>query len=902
MSEPSDPTSGPAFDAVVDLFHRLVDLPPAERATELERVDAGLRREVETLLAADESPEPGLDSPALEAVTDLPLAAPEEELPEHIGDYRILAELGRGGMGVVYEARQEAPHRTVALKLIRAGLVTQERLRRFQQEAEVLGWLNHPGIAQVYAAGTAQTDAGTQPFIAMELVRGERIDLYVKLAQLSVPQRLALVAELCDAVQHAHQKGIVHRDLKPGNVLVTPEGRPKVLDFGVARITDPDLETVTRQTRAGEVLGTLPYMSPEQLAFDPSEVDTRSDVYALGVIAYELLAGQRPLDVGARSLPEAARMIAEDEPTTLGALDRRLRGDIEVIVSKALAKEKDRRYGSAEELARDIRRYLADEPIQARPPSRSYQLRKFARRNKGLVGGVAAAFVALLAGTVTSTMLYLDSDANLTRAQNAEGEWKAAAHTAEVQAALAGEVSGFLVDLFKVSDPSGEAGAGIRALELLDRGRRQMATRLEGQPEVRSGLMNAMARVYFNMGQYQTAAPMLEEAVATLRTAEEADPLELATALFSLGETRHYQGFLDQVLPLYQEALALREEALPPADPVLAYTVDVLSRLYRDLGGEENVARARELAERAHRMRIKGGAPYFDLSESLQSLGFLAYNEGDLDEAERLIGDALEIRERLEGQEAAFRAPELIYMLGRISQGKGDTKRAEELFRRCLEASRRTFGDDHIFVAHSLTALADTHNAKREFAKAEELLREALSLLGEDDHAVRSYTLASLAFMLHDKRDYDGAEEAYVAILEDHRSRFGEENSHTAVALNNLATLHVDQGRNDEAEALLRDALWIFAEHDPDHATHITARRNLAKALKNLGRHEEAVPFAKEAVLQASIRFGTSSVKHREAAMILAEVYESGGFVEKARGWRAWLAGEGPVPEGGTQR
>ena len=324
-----------------------------------------------------------------------------------IGRYRILRLLGEGGMGVVYEAEQEQPRRTVALKVIKLGLATHQQIRRFEQECRALGRLQHPGIAQIYEAGTADSGFGPQPYFAMELIRGESLLKYAEAHQLKTPERLDLMAKVCDAVQHAHQRFVIHRDLKPSNILVDESGQPKILDFGVARATDNDAQ-LTCQTDVGQLVGTLAYMSPEQVMADPMGIDTRSDVYALGVTLYELLAGRLPYTVSTQ-VHEAVRTIREQDPTPLRSVSRTYRGDIETIVCKALEKDKARRYASASGMAADIRRYLNDEPITARRPSAKYQLQKFARRYK-LPVAVAGAFLLLLVGAFATTInLYLEA-------------------------------------------------------------------------------------------------------------------------------------------------------------------------------------------------------------------------------------------------------------------------------------------------------------------------------------------------------------------------------------------------------------------------------------------------------------------------------------------------------------
>jgi serine/threonine protein kinase/tetratricopeptide (TPR) repeat protein len=326
---------------------------------------------------------------------------PTHRIPAVIGHYRIIRLLGEGGMGAVYEAEQETPRRTIALKIIKPGFGTPRHLRRFEQEAQALGRLQHPGIAQIYEAGTADTGWGLQPYFAMEFIRGKTLREYVRERQLTTRQRLDLMARIAEAVHHAHERGLIHRDLKPGNIVVDETGQPKILDFGIARITDSDIEA-TRQTDVGQLIGTLAYMSPEQVLADPLQLDTRSDVYALGVILYELLAGDLPYDIGHSQLHEAIQTIRDTDPAPLSSIQRIYRGDIETIVAKALEKDKERRYASAADLAEDIRRHLANQPIKARPPSASYQLHKFYRRHKAGVIGTATALVLAASSAVVT--------------------------------------------------------------------------------------------------------------------------------------------------------------------------------------------------------------------------------------------------------------------------------------------------------------------------------------------------------------------------------------------------------------------------------------------------------------------------------------------------------------------
>jgi non-specific serine/threonine protein kinase/serine/threonine-protein kinase len=408
--------SAPDRQRVRALFAQAADLPLDARDALLDAAcpdDPDLRAEVEVLLAYDARFGSGEDecsflkSPLVRAPestradsTSLPSNEPPE-LPAYIGRYRILRRHGEGGMGTVYEAEQESPRRTVALKVIRPGLLSPELVKRFAHEAQILGRLQHAGIAQIHEAGVG-TDG--QPFFAMEFIRGIPLDEHVRTRGLDPAARLEMAAKVCDAVQHAHDKGVIHRDLKPGNILVDETGQPKVLDFGVAHVASSDLQTTSSRTQTGQLLGTLSYMSPEQITADPMRLDGRSDVYTLGVILFELLAHRLPYHLDHLPMHEVARVIREQEATRLGSIDPRCRGDVEIIVAKALEKDKARRYATAGELAADIRRYLRGEAIRARPASALYQLQKFARRHKALVSGVLGVMAALAAGVVISLL------------------------------------------------------------------------------------------------------------------------------------------------------------------------------------------------------------------------------------------------------------------------------------------------------------------------------------------------------------------------------------------------------------------------------------------------------------------------------------------------------------------
>jgi len=435
-----------------EIFHEAADLEGRDRRAYLEKActdDPDLLCEVERLLAYDSEDADSTSTDKLDRARDLladallgnPMASSHIDdptpIPDRIGQYSILEKIGEGGMGAVYLAEQDTPRRRVALKMIRPECFTKNMLKRFQFETEILGKLQHPGIAQIHQAGEIKSGTNDLPYFAMEYVEGLPLLKYAHEYSISDRRKLELIARIADAVHHAHQKGIVHRDLKPDNVLVVPSpsaksklGQPKVLDFGVARATDADVQMTTLHTDVGQLVGTITYMSPEQVEGDSRNLDVRSDIYALGVMLYELLSGRPPFNLKHKSIPEAARIIREQEPTRLGSVDTRFRGDIDTIAYKALEKDRDRRYSSAADLAADIRRYLSNEPIVAHPPSTFYELKKFASRHRGLVTGMSIAFLILVAGIISSLTFGI-------RAQRGETAAQRTAHRLNVIAAHA---------------------------------------------------------------------------------------------------------------------------------------------------------------------------------------------------------------------------------------------------------------------------------------------------------------------------------------------------------------------------------------------------------------------------------------------------------------------------------
>jgi serine/threonine protein kinase/Tfp pilus assembly protein PilF len=714
-------------------------------------------------------------------------------LPERIGSYKILRLVGEGGMGAVYEAEQEKPRRRVALKVIRQGLTTQKLLRRFELESQVLGRLQHSGIAQIFEAGTADSPSGPQPFFAMEYIQGQSLSQYIRTDGPCSRERLELVAQICDAVHHAHQKGVIHRDLKPGNIIVDAAGHPKILDFGVARATDSDIQLTTMHTDVGQLIGTLSYMSPEQVAADPNELDTRSDVYALGVILFEALTGTLPYDLSNRRIHEAARVIQEQDPTSLSSVGKAYRGDIETIVAKALEKDKSRRYESAEQLAADIRRFLHDEPIVARPPSTLYQLRKFAKRNKVLVTGVAASLVALSAGLIVSLNQYVRAESQRKAAEKARDESNA--------------VTEFLIDVFKISDPSEARGNTVTAREILDRGAARIEAELQEDPEVQATLMSTMGRVYESLGLYESAQPLLERALERRIHVLGTEHLSVAESQQTLANLLRMKGNYEDAGLLYRQALDLR----------------------RRLVGEEHPA----------------------VAGALNGLANLLYAKGDYEGAEPLYREALALSRQLQGEEHADVARGL-NNLAIVLLAKGDYEGAEPLFREALSMRRSLFGEDHPRVAVTQHNLAGLLVAKGDYDGAEALQREALAmqrkLLG-DEHPEVAQSLHNLANVLAQKGDYDGAKQVHRETLAMNRRLLGDEHPEVARSLSNLAFLLSNRGEYAEAEHMYREALALQRKiHGGEHPDVASSLNNLGNCLEGKGDYEGAGQLYREAL------------------------------------------------------
>jgi eukaryotic-like serine/threonine-protein kinase len=776
-SDPVTPgESRERFRRLESLFRKVGELPPAQREAYLAeqcKGDSALKAQVLGMLQAEHSPTAGMfDKPAYGdgvRVFEITPAPQSQPLPEHIGQYRIVRVIGEGGMGIVYEAEQSNPRRHVALKVIRRQTASPALIRRFQQEGQILGRLQHPGIAQILEAGTADDGGegsgrgGPQPFIVMEFVHGRPLLEHAREQKLSRRERLELMALICDAVHYAHQHDVVHRDLKPANILV-PDAQtrvmsastsvrlahPKILDFGVARLTDADLQ-VTQHTTVGELVGTVPYMSPEQAAGDPTQLDWRSDVYSLGVILFELLTGRLPQEVRAMMVHEAVRAIREDEPTLAGSIDRSLRGDIQTIIAKALEKDKFRRYQSAAELAADIRRHLNEQPISARPASALYRMHKFARRNKAIVAGVAVAFAAMMVATVISLRQAVIAES----ARQQERELRIVADQRTIDADLARveaeqareeaeAVSAFLATMLGAADPE-VMGKDVRIVDVLAHAASDIDEQFPNQPSVRSTLRRNIGITYRRLGLLDEAELQLLLSVSDAKVAYDTDHPSLLRALNSLAVLYDDQHRYDRSLPMYEEILAIQRRTLGPSHRQTLGTSCNLGLTLYDLGRFEEAAEVLESTLNDMREAL-GSADRFTLN-ALQGLGTTRMRQERFDEAVQAFQEVLETATQALGS-TDQRAISALSNLAEVNMQRQQPAAALALLDDALDRVREQLPEGHWRIGNFLYLRGVALTQLERFDEAEASLRSAhgifLATYGPDG-SMTTETAAALA-------------------------------------------------------------------------------------------------------------------------------------------------------------
>ena len=687
------------------------------------------------------------------------MSTPPSETPTHtsqsaglgeavqIGPYRLVQKVGEGGMGEVWQAEQTQPlRRRVALKIIKQGMDTRAVIARFEQERQALALMDHAHVAKVFDAGT--TPEG-RPYFVMEYVQGLPITDHCDRHRLTTSQRLALFEQVCEGVQHAHQKAIIHRDLKPSNVLVALQGDcpiAKIIDFGVAKATAHRLTEASLFTELGALVGTPEYMSPEQADPTSQDVDTRTDVYSLGVMLYELLVGALPFesrDLRKAGLENIRQMIREVEPakpsqrlSKLGderstesarrrrvdvpSLQRLLRGELDWITMKAMEKDRARRYGSPAELSADIGRHLRNEPVLAGPPSAAYRARKFVRRHRL---GVMAATLGVLVPIAFALAMAAE-----TRRTAREAESKA-------------RVAEFLQELFKVSNPSEARGNSITARELLDRSAERIGGSLSEDPRVRADLMQVMGNVYMNLGLYSRAEPLLKESLeARRRLLGEEDPGTLSAA-HDMALLLDQAGRSEEAEALNRKVLEARTRALGPDH---LDTLKSMNNLATSYGRQERFEEAESLHRQvmAARQRILG-PDHRDTGRAMLNVASDCSSQGRPDEAERLIRQALEISRRTMGEDHPDTLHAMVSLANSVTR-QGRHKEAEPLYREGLEISRRVNGPDHPDTLRWTNNLANDLVSQERYQEAEALYAHVIEISRRDLGPAHPTTLRAI--------------------------------------------------------------------------------------------------------------------------------------------------------------
>lgn len=645
--------------------------------------------------------------------------------PEFIRDYRIVREIGRGGMGIVYEAEQPNPRRRVAIKVLHPSLGTDGRIERmFRREATVLGRLKHPGIAAVFEAGRAPDG---RSFFTMELVNGTSLTAYATQHSLSIRERLRLFKRVCDAIAYAHQRGVIHRDLKPSNILVVAadgEMQPKILDFGLAKILEAGDAgmAVTAVTEEGRIQGTLPYMSPEQVRGELQDVDVRSDVYSLGVVLHELLCGKLPYPIDRLRLAEAARTICETAPAKLSTINPQLRGDIETIVLKALQKEPARRYAGVSALGEDIERMLADQPILARPPTLSYQLNRLVARHKAASALVATIAALLVTFSISISILYARANTHLARAQEAEHRASNEADKARREAEIARQVTAFLSGIFENSDPDIAQGKTVTARELLDRAAQRIKEGVTTDPLVSAALLDALGMSYGSLGLYDEAIELLGKAYKTRREIAPGS-LELAATAKNLGEVYELSGNFEGAVVAYREAVEGMKRLRGPDDIHVTMTMRSLIDVLQKAGHME--ATEPVLRDLLDRLRA---APHGRnaLPGALNSLAGLLVSMDRHAEAVTLMQEAVKIESqsgRGETTSLARLKANLAWSLALLDRDE----EAEPIIREVIAYRRKVLPPGHPDFASSAMTLGVILLHRGDLQGAESQLREALT-------------------------------------------------------------------------------------------------------------------------------------------------------------------------------
>ncbi|MBC8106391.1 MAG: serine/threonine protein kinase [Anaerolineae bacterium] len=785
-----------------------------------------------------------------------------EHRPERVGPYRIIELLGEGGMGEVYRAERLHPIRqTVAVKVIKLGFASREVVRRFESERQTLALMDHPGIAKVFDAGT--TDTG-RPYFVMEYVDGKAITHFCDDNRLSITDRLKLFTNVCDAIAHAHTKAIIHRDIKPSNVMAYAHDgtfTTKVIDFGVAKaLTGDRLSEQTFQTVRGQAVGTYESMSPEQAEGSP-DIDTRTDVYSLGVLLYELLTGAKPFDHGTFSKSadaEIKRIIREVEPprpstrlsglgqdaskfaerrqAKLDSLSRQLRSELEWIPLMAMRKDRARRYASALQLKEDVQNYLDGKPLNAGPERRSYRLKKYVTRHRrGLL--TTAAVVTLLIGTFAYYVRSLRAE---------QVKTKLALVESEKQAKIARDSNGFLAEIFATAQPNQSLGAQVTVVEAMKSAVTKLERKSKVEPLTEATVRYIVGTTLRSLGSYDEALPQLRRAAELDQKYRSASDPQISLTMIDLGLLFMHQGRVAEAEPLYREALRLRQSTLPADSPDVAQAMSHLATLLKDQG---KFAEAEPMLRQALAIRRKAlPADDPDIATSLNSLALLLFTQGKLDEAEPLVRETLRMRQA-------------------------------------------SLPPGHPNIAQSLNNLGTLLKDQKKFAEAEPLCREALKLRREAlpaGHRDIGMAAHNLAGVLQPLGKLDEAESLYREAMSIRKAALPAGNPTITLSANQLAALLLTRGRFVDAGAIYHDAIENARKSTPrDDVALATALSGLGQALLASDKPSDAENYLREALELRRKKFGARAGPTTLSAGPLAAILDQTNRRAEAAALRA---------------
>ncbi len=841
-----------------------------------------MRAEVDSLLSAHA--EAG-------ALSDGALTIDSEITPvsKSLGPYHLIQKLGEGGMGQVWLAEQTVPvRRMVALKLIKGGMYDESALRRFQSERQSLAIMDHPAIAKVFDAGA--TPDG-QPYFAMEYVPGVTITEYCDRKKLKISERLELFIRACEGVQHAHQKAIIHRDLKPANILVVEvDGKPmpRIIDFGLAKSVTPFLSGESLNTQVGTFVGTPGYMSPEQADPAIQDVDTRADVYSLGVILYELLTGFLPFDTSGWKklrLDEVLHHLREDDPpkpstkvsaardTSASSAEARgmeprqlvgtLRGDLDWIAMKALDKDRNRRYGTPSEIAADIRRYLNNEPIVARPASTGYRLRKYVRRHRAGVA-VAAGLFLLLTGFAGVQAAELR---RITRERD-----------------RANRIADFMAGMFKVSNPSEARGNAITAREILDKSSKEIETGLSKDPELQAQMMDLMGRVYGHLGLFSTAQGLLSRAVDIRQRVLGSENPDTLLSMNNLANCLSDQGKFAEGDKFYQEVIQGSRSARGPARRTMIMAMNNYALNLIDEGHlPEGEKMQREVVEDETRTL---GPEHPDTLTSTSNIGVTMRRQEHFSDAEKIDRQVLEARRRVLGADHPDTLRSAANLALDLQSQPHREAEAEQLLQPTLDAQKRILGPAHLDTLESMNILAALLGQQGKPAEQEALFREIVeterrSLGPEHPKTLRS--MNNLGVVLENEGKDTEAAAQFREVFEMQRRLRGPEHSYTLNAMTNLAGALHNVKQYAEAEKLGRAALEIERRKLGDqNSLTLVQMDTLANSLEQLGRHAEAEKLLQELADHQAHVFGPDSPQTAQSIYKLATWAALSGERDKA--------------------